>query len=76
MVGISASAISSAGYMGGGGRITMIPSTFPSSIKASKQSVVDALPGMSAKIEEAIKTGNLNLKSESDIVKLVNTLNL
>ena len=45
-------------------------------IKASKQSVVDALPGMSAKIEEAIKAGNLNLKSESDIVKLVNALNL
>lgn len=44
-------------------------------IKAGKQSVVDALPGMSAKIEETIKTGNLNLKNESDIVTLVNALN-
>ncbi|HEY6063921.1 MAG TPA: hypothetical protein VIV35_09955 [Chitinophagaceae bacterium] len=44
-------------------------------IKAGKQSVVDALPGMSAKIDEAIKAGNLNLKSESDIITLVNGLN-
>ncbi len=44
-------------------------------IKAGKQSVLDALPGMSAKIEEAIKAGNLNLKSEGDIVTLVNGLN-
>ena len=35
----------------------------------------DALPGMTAKIEEAIKAGNLNLKSENDIVTLVNALN-
>ena len=44
-------------------------------IKAGKQSMVDALPGMSAKIEETIKTGNLNLKNESDLVTLVKVLN-
>ncbi len=44
-------------------------------IKAGKQSVADALPGMSAKIEEAIKAGDLNLKNESDIVTLINALN-
>ncbi len=44
-------------------------------IKAGKQSVVDALPGMSAKIEEAIKAGDLNLKNESDIISLVDALN-
>jgi hypothetical protein len=44
-------------------------------IKASKQPVVDALPGMSAKIDEAIKAGNLNLKNESDIITLVDALN-
>jgi hypothetical protein len=30
---------------------------------------------MAAKIEEIIKAGNLNLKNESDIVKLINELN-
>lgn len=44
-------------------------------IKAGKQSMVDALPGMSAKIEETIKTGNLNLKNESDLITLVKALN-
>lgn len=44
-------------------------------IKAGKQSVMDALPGMTAKIEEAIKAGNLNLKSETGIITLVNGLN-
>lgn len=44
-------------------------------IKTGKQSIADALPGMSEKIEEAIKTGNLNLKNESDIITLVNALN-
>ena len=44
-------------------------------IKTGKSSVMDALPGMSAKIEEAIKAGDLNLKNESDIVALVNALN-
>jgi hypothetical protein len=44
-------------------------------IKAGKQSVTEALPGMSAKIEEVIKTGDLNLKNESDIIKLINGLN-
>jgi hypothetical protein len=44
-------------------------------IKAGKQSVVDALPGMSAKIEEIIKAGNLSLKNESDLTTLVKALN-
>ncbi len=44
-------------------------------VKAGKQSVVDAIPGMSEKIEAAIKTGDLNLKNESDIIALVNALN-
>ena len=44
-------------------------------IKTGKSSIVDALPGMSEKIEEAIKTGNLNLKNESDIITLINALN-
>ncbi len=44
-------------------------------IKTGKQSVVDALPGMSSKIEEAIKAGNLNLKNESDLITLVKALN-
>ena len=52
-----------------------IPGGEMKKIKAGKQSVVDALPGMSAKIEETIKTGNLNLKNESDIITLVNALN-
>ena len=44
-------------------------------IKPGKQSLVDALPGMSANIDEAIKAGDLNLKNESDIVIVVNKLN-
>ena len=44
-------------------------------IKTGKQSVVDAIPGMSEKIEEAIKSGDLNLKNESDIITLVHALN-
>mgnify|MGYP007022265348 CR=1 FL=1 len=44
-------------------------------IKASKQSITEALPGMSAKIEEIVKTAGLNLKNETDIIKLVNELN-
>lgn len=44
-------------------------------IKTAKQSVVDAIPGMSEKIEEAVKAGDLNLKNESDIITLVHALN-
>jgi hypothetical protein len=44
-------------------------------IKPGKQAVLDALPGMSAKIEETINSGNLNPKNESDLVKLLNALN-
>jgi hypothetical protein len=45
-------------------------------IKSGKQAIVDALPAMSEKIEEIIKTNNLNLKNESDLAALVNALNL
>jgi len=44
-------------------------------IKSGKQSVIEAIPGMSSIIEDVIKTGSLNLKNESDIVTLVNALN-
>ncbi len=44
-------------------------------IKASKQSVVDALPALSAKIDELVNANKLNLKSESGIAELVEALN-
>jgi hypothetical protein len=44
-------------------------------IKTGKQSLLEALPGMSEKIEEAVKAGNFNLKNESDLIALVNALN-
>lgn len=44
-------------------------------IKASKQSVVEALPAMSAKIDEVVTANKLNLKSEADIAELVEALN-
>lgn len=44
-------------------------------IKTGKQGIADALPGMSAKIDELIKAGNLNLKSETDLTILVEGLN-
>jgi hypothetical protein len=44
-------------------------------IKASKQSVVEALPSFLAKINEVVTANNLNLKSESDIAELVESLN-
>lgn len=44
-------------------------------IKASKQSVVEALPSLSAQINEVITAKNLNLKNESDIAELVEVLN-
>lgn len=44
-------------------------------IKASKQSVVEALPTLSAKIDEVVSANKLNLKSEADIAELVEALN-
>lgn len=44
-------------------------------IKTSKQSVMDALPGMSAKIDEIINANKLKLKSEAEITALVEELN-
>jgi hypothetical protein len=44
-------------------------------IKTGKQSIQDAIPAMTSKIEELIKSDNLNLKSESDMVSLVKALN-
>lgn len=44
-------------------------------IKASKQSLVEALPALSAKIDEIVNTNKLNLKSESGIAELVEALN-
>lgn len=44
-------------------------------IKASKKDVKDALPALSDKIEEIATTNNLKMKSESDIVQLVEALN-
>jgi hypothetical protein len=44
-------------------------------IKNGKQGIADALPGMSSKIDELIKAGNLNLKSENDMITLVEGLN-
>lgn len=44
-------------------------------IKAGKQAIVDALPAMSAKIDEIIKAESLNLKNESDLTTLVDALN-
>ena len=44
-------------------------------IKASKQAIVDALPSLSAKIDEIASANNLKLKSEADIILLVEALN-
>jgi hypothetical protein len=44
-------------------------------IKASKQSVVDALPALSGKIDEVVSANKLNLKSEAAIAELVEALN-
>lgn len=44
-------------------------------IKASKQSIADALPGLSSKIDEVVSTNKLNLKSEAAITELVEALN-
>lgn len=44
-------------------------------IKANKKSVVEALPGLSSKIEEVISANNLSLKNESSITDLIIALN-
>lgn len=44
-------------------------------IKASKQSVAEALPALSAKIDEVVAANKLNLKSEADIAELIEALN-
>lgn len=44
-------------------------------IKAGKQAITDALPSMSAKIDEIVKSGNLNTKNENDLAALVDALN-
>ena len=43
-------------------------------IKANKQSVVDALPALSAKIDEVVNANKLNLKNEAGIAELVEAL--
>jgi hypothetical protein len=52
-----------------------IPGGEMKKIKSSKQSIVEAAPGLSSKIDEIVKAGELNLKNESDIIKLANELN-
>ncbi|HEV7780116.1 MAG TPA: hypothetical protein VGO58_02565 [Chitinophagaceae bacterium] len=44
-------------------------------IKASKQSLVEALPALSSKIDEVVSANKINLKSESGIAELVEALN-
>ena len=44
-------------------------------IKASKKDITEALPALSSKIEEIAAKNNLKLKSESEIVTLVEALN-
>lgn len=44
-------------------------------IKASKKDLVEALPAMSAKIEEIATANNLKLKNEAEIVVLIEALN-
>jgi hypothetical protein len=44
-------------------------------IKASKSSVAEALPALSAKIDEVVSSHKLNLKNESAIAELVEALN-
>ena len=44
-------------------------------IKASKQSLVDALPSLSAKVEEVANSLKLNLKNEASVTELIDALN-
>jgi hypothetical protein len=54
---------------------TYVPGGEIKKIKLGKQAIIDALPTMSAKIEEIIKSESLGLKSESDLAALVDALN-
>jgi hypothetical protein len=44
-------------------------------IKASKKDLVEALPAMSAKIDEIASANNLKLKNEAEIAVVVEALN-
>lgn len=44
-------------------------------IKTGKKSIIEALPSMALEIEEAIKAGDLSMKSENDLIELVKALN-
>lgn len=44
-------------------------------IKANKQSLVEALPALKSKIEEVVNSNKLNLKNESGIIELIETIN-
>lgn len=52
-----------------------IPGGAIKKIKANKQSVADALPGLSSKIEELVAAHKLNLKNEAALAELVEALN-
>lgn len=54
---------------------TYVPGGEIKKIKLGKQAIVDALPAMSARIDEIIKSENLGTKSESDLTALVEALN-
>lgn len=54
---------------------TYVPGGDMKKIKAGKQAIADAVPAMASKIDEIIKTGNLNTKSETDLAALVDALN-
>jgi hypothetical protein len=53
-----------------GGNMTKIKS-----MKASRQSLKEALPSLASKIDEIATAKNLKLKSESDISILIESLN-
>lgn len=52
-----------------------VPGSGIKKIKSGKKDIKDALPALSAKIEEIATSKNLKLKSESEIVMLVDALN-
>jgi hypothetical protein len=52
-----------------------IPGKEIKKIKASKKDIAEALPALAGKIEEIAASNNLKLKSESEIVTLVEALN-
>lgn len=52
-----------------------VPGSGIKKIKSSKKDIKDALPALSVKIDEITASKNLKLKSESEIVMLVDALN-